>query len=133
VLAIFSAVTVGAALITRGGRNPVGWLFLALGDIVALGGVGTSYAAYGALARPGSLPAAVVVGEVADVSFIWWIVIVGLVLHLTPTGHAVSTGWRYAAMTLVASGALWWALGPSVSESPTRAPPAARQQRDHVV
>jgi signal transduction histidine kinase len=110
-LAIFSAATVGAALITRGGRNPVGWLFLALGDILALGGVATSYAAYGALARPGSLPAAAVVGEFADISFIAWIVIVGLVLHLTPTGHAVSTGWRYAAVALVASGALWFALG----------------------
>src|SRR3954447_10200092 len=62
-LAVFSAATVGAALITRGGRNPVGWLFLALGDILALGAVATSYAAYGALARPGSLPAAVAVGE----------------------------------------------------------------------
>jgi hypothetical protein len=111
VLAVFSAVTVGAALITRGGRSPVGWLFLALGDILALGAVATSYAAYGALARPGSLPAATVVGEVSDVSFIWWIVIVGLVLHLTPSGHTVSTGWRYAAVTLVASGVLWYALG----------------------
>jgi signal transduction histidine kinase len=51
-----------------------------------------------------------VVGEVFDISFIGWIVIVGLVLHLTPTGHAVSTGWRYAAVTLVASGVLWYAL-----------------------
>jgi signal transduction histidine kinase len=110
VLAVFSAVTVGAALITRGGRSPVGWLFLALGDILALGAAATSYAAYGALARPGSLPAAAVVGEVSDVSFIWWIVIVGLVLHLTPTGRAVSTGWRYAAVTLVATGVLWYAL-----------------------
>jgi hypothetical protein len=41
-LAIFSAVTAGAVLITRGGRNPVGWLFLALGDILALGAVATS-------------------------------------------------------------------------------------------
>jgi signal transduction histidine kinase len=110
VLAIFTAVTVGAALITRGGRNPVGWLFLALGDILAVGAAGTSYAGYGALARPGSLRAAAVVGEVSDVSYIWWIVIVGLVLHLTPTGHAVSARWRYAAVTLVASGALWYAL-----------------------
>src|SRR5690349_17264238 len=101
-VAVFSAVTVGAALITRGGRNPVGWLFLALGDILALGAVATSYAAWGALARPGSLPAAAVVGELSDVSFIWWIVIVGLVLHLTPTGHAVSRAWRRAAIALVA-------------------------------
>lgn len=36
--------------------------------------------------------------------------IVGLVLHLTPTGRAVSTGWRYAAVTLVATGVLWYAL-----------------------
>ena len=110
ILGVLTAASVGAVLVIRGGRNPVGWLFLALGDLVALGGVATDYAAYGALARPGSLPAAAVLGEVSDASFIWWIVLVGLVLYLTPTGRAVSTGWRYAAVALVASGALWYAL-----------------------
>ncbi len=108
--AMISSVTVGAALIARHGRNPVGWLFLVFGDILALGGMATSYAAYGGVARPGSLPAAVVVGEFSDISFIWWIVIVGLVLHLTPTGRAVSARWRYALVALVGCGALWFAL-----------------------
>jgi signal transduction histidine kinase len=123
ILGALTAASVGAVLVMRGGRNPVGWLFLALGDLVALGSVATDYAAYGALARPGRLPAAAVIGEVSDASFIWWIVLVGLVLYLTPTGRAVSAGWRHAAVALVASGALWYALAlvrPSHMNAPVQ-------------
>jgi hypothetical protein len=109
--AMISSVTVGAALVLHRRRHPVGWLFLALGDVLALGAMGTSYAAYGALARPGSLPAAAVVGVLADVSFVWWLVLVALVLYLTPTGRAVSRRWAYGATATLACGAVWFTVG----------------------
>src|SRR5436309_11359741 len=58
VLAAVSAVTVGAVLASRRPRHPVGWLLLALGLSLNASGVASAYAAYGLLARPGTLPAA---------------------------------------------------------------------------
>jgi hypothetical protein len=62
-LGIVSATTVVAS---RRPRHPVGWLLVALGLSVALDGVISGYAIYGALARPGSLPAARQVAAYAE-------------------------------------------------------------------
>lgn len=58
VLALVSAATVGAVVASRRPRHPVGWLLLALGLSVVALGVSRAYAAYGLLARPGTLPGA---------------------------------------------------------------------------
>ena len=58
VLGVLSAATVGALVAGRRHRHPVGWLLLALGTSVAVDGVVSGYAIYGAVARPGSLPGA---------------------------------------------------------------------------
>ena len=55
VAGMVSAATVGLALGVRKPAHPVGWLFLGLADLLALDGLATGYAAYGAVARPGSL------------------------------------------------------------------------------
>src|SRR3954471_7566802 len=57
VAAIVSSAVVGAALLLRRPRHPVGWLFAALAVTIAISGALQSYAQYGLLARPGSLPA----------------------------------------------------------------------------
>ena len=57
-LAGVSASTVGAVLAAQRPRHPVGWLLLGLGASLGLTFLTDSYALYGLLARPGSLPAA---------------------------------------------------------------------------
>lgn len=58
VLAIVSAITVGAVLASRRPRHPVGWLLVGLGLSVSASAVADGYAPYGLLARPGALPGA---------------------------------------------------------------------------
>ncbi len=103
---LFSAATVGLVVASRRPRHPVGWLFLALGLSVALGGALDDYAAYGLLARPGSRPAAAFVANASAAIFIPWLVIVALVLYLTPTGRAPSRRWGRAAAVTAVSGAI---------------------------
>src|SRR6266545_3055378 len=86
VVAVVSAVTVGALLASRRPAHPVGWLLLALGLSVAVSGIATGYASYGLLARPGTLPAAdyaavanplavpALAGPLRVVSLVTWVV-----------------------------------------------------------
>jgi signal transduction histidine kinase len=104
VLAMVSASTVGAGLALRRPRHPVGWLFLALGIAIALPTGG--YAGYGAIARPGSLPAADMVGVVGDSSFLLWFVVLALIMHLTPDGRPLSRLWSVLMWATVASAAI---------------------------
>ncbi len=87
VVAILSASTVGAVLASRRPRHPVGWLLLTLGLSVTVDGIAAGYAYYGALARPGALPAAPLMA-VYDVAggLLVARVCIGFVLLLTPTG-----------------------------------------------
>jgi hypothetical protein len=86
VLAIVSAATVGAVLVRRRPRHPVGWLLVALGLSLSATALAAGYAAYGLLARPGALPAARYAALYDDASFIIWPACIGFVLLLTPTG-----------------------------------------------
>ena len=104
VLATVSASTVGAGLALRRPRHPVGWLFLALGASIVLPTGG--YAGYGAIARPGSLPAADVVGVVGDSGFLSWFVLIAVILHLTPDGRPHSRLWSVLMWATVACGAI---------------------------
>ncbi|TDD96641.1 histidine kinase dimerization/phosphoacceptor domain-containing protein, partial [Jiangella asiatica] len=106
VLAMLSAATVGAGLAIQRPRHPIGWLFLALGIVQALGPVLTGYATYGAIARPGSLPLPGAAALVADSSYLMWFVLIALVFHLTPDGHPLSRRWGWAAWATVAAGVI---------------------------
>jgi len=92
-----SAAVVGAALAVRRPRHPVGWLFLALGLSFVAAGVIDSYAAYGAVARPGALPGAALAAVVGDATFVPWLALLGLIMLLTPSGHLTARPWRLAA------------------------------------
>jgi signal transduction histidine kinase len=88
----------GAFIGSRVPRNPIGWLFMAVTSLVALGFVGGEYAGYALRTNPGSLPApewAAWFGE-------WtWIPAIGLMTTflflLFPDGRLPSRRWRPVA------------------------------------
>ncbi|MGH8775562.1 MAG: sensor histidine kinase [Jiangellaceae bacterium] len=102
--AVLSAATVGAVLALRRPRHPVGWLFLTLSAVIVL--PTGNYASYGALARPGSLPLADMVGVVGDSGFLLWFALLALIMHLTPDGRPLSRLWAVLMWVTVAGAAL---------------------------
>jgi signal transduction histidine kinase len=136
VMAMVASASVGALLVAQQPRHPVGWLLLILGVVMAVGTAGTSYATWGAVVRPGSLPAADAVGVLADSSWIAWFVILALVLHLTPSGKPLSKRWEAVAWLTGASGLVWWS---SVFTRPLHPPldavanPLAVWPNSHVI
>uniref|UniRef100_UPI00180DAF91 sensor histidine kinase n=1 Tax=Sporichthya sp. TaxID=65475 RepID=UPI00180DAF91 len=104
--AAFTAATIGALLAVRRSPHPVGWLFLALATTLGLSAVGDSYGSYAVLARPGAWPAGEQVATLSSGVWLWWFVILGLILLLTPTGCPVSPAWGRAVWASLAVGAL---------------------------
>jgi hypothetical protein len=102
-LAMVSAATVGAVLAGRRPRHPVGWLLLAIGLAVAALGTADAYAAYGLLARPGSLPGARWAACYVNESWVVLAALLGFVLLLTPTGSLPSPRWRWWAWLVAAA------------------------------
>ena len=100
-----SSAVVGAALALRRPRHPVGWLFLAFALALVVAGPIDAYAAYGAVARPGALPAASLMAVVGDATFLPWLVLLGLIMLLTPGGTLTTRPWRVAAWATVLGGA----------------------------
>ena len=107
-VAVVSASAVGMVLVRNLPGNPAGWCFGALGISMALSGVLDSYALVGAVADPGSLPFARAIAVLGDASFIPWLVLVSLALHLTPTGRPLSLWWGRAAVGTALTALLWW-------------------------
>ena len=105
-LAMASAATVGAVLASRRPRHPVGWLLLGIAVAVILLGFCDAYAAYGLLARPGSLPGARWAAIYVDVSWGVLSALLGFVLLLTPTGSPPSPRWRWWAWLVVVASVL---------------------------
>jgi hypothetical protein len=104
VLGLVSAATTGAVVASRRPRNPVGWLLLAFGLLLAVSLLAIGYVAYGLVARPGALPAVdagVVVVYALNFSGAP-LPLLALALLLTPTGSLPSRRWRWLAYALLA-------------------------------
>ena len=108
-------------------RNPIGWLFCALGLVAAVLLFCGEYAYYSLMARPGSLPG----GEAAAWVVSWlWVVHSGLFAFLGllfPDGRLPTSRWRPFAWLVVAAvvvGSVATALspGPIDSLAPIRNP-----------
>jgi hypothetical protein len=86
---------VGALIVSRQPRNPIGWICLADGLLWMFNGVTDSYYRYG-VAKPGAVPSPVAVGTLANQ---WlWVPTIGLLgiylLLLFPDGRLPSSRWR---------------------------------------
>jgi signal transduction histidine kinase len=108
---ILSAMIVGSALAIRRPHHPVGWLFLLLALAINIAGVIDEYAAYGAVARPGSLPGAQLAAVVGARTFIPWLMLLGFVLLLTPNGRLTGRFTRLAAWLIVIGGVVSFGAG----------------------
>jgi hypothetical protein len=89
---------VGLLILRQQPRNKVGWLLQAIGLVWALGGIADTYATYGLLVNPGSVPRADVVAALNEG---FWAPAVGLMgtflILLYPDGQLPSQRWRPVA------------------------------------
>ena len=106
VAGMVSALVVGTVLAARRPEHPAGWLFLGLGLSMAVAGPIDGYATYGVLARAGSLPGAAGAAHLGDVTFVPWLVLIAIILHLTPTGHPLTRAWGRLMWVTVVAGVL---------------------------
>jgi two-component system, NarL family, sensor kinase len=86
---------VGALIVSRRPRHPMGWLFCGVGLVGALTLASLGYAQYGIVSQPGALPLAVAAAWVS--AWIWVCGFVPLVTFgvlLFPDGHLPSRRWR---------------------------------------
>ncbi|TMK90670.1 MAG: hypothetical protein E6G37_13090, partial [Actinobacteria bacterium] len=91
---------VGAVLVWRVPKNPIGWLFLAAGLGVLWGGASEEYAKYTLETNPGSL----LFGTAAAWMNNWSFLVAGvvpLILLLFPTGRLPSRAWRWFPGALI--------------------------------
>jgi hypothetical protein len=102
-------VVVGALILSRHPRHPVGWLWSSLPIPVALDNVAWGYTYYGTITHPGSLPG-------VELTLVWLYALFGrqtlgpfgimLLLLLFPTGRLPSPRWRVLVWVAVAAVAI---------------------------
>jgi hypothetical protein len=111
--------TTGAIVASRRPENPIGWLFCALGIVVAFEFLGTEYVNHAYFVAPGSLPRSDWVAWATQASTELSIPLAVFVFLLFPHGRLLSARWRVAAWLAAAAGgvaaaaAILSAAGPS--------------------
>lgn len=111
--------TAGAIVATRRPENTIGWLFCALGMVVAFEFFGTEYVNHAYFIAPGSLPRSDWVAWATQASTELSIPLAVFVFLLFPHGHLLSARWQVAAWLTAAAGgvaaaaAILSAAGPS--------------------
>ena len=84
--------TLGALIVRRAG-NTIGWYLLIAGIADGLVALASAYAVLG-IRHPGALPGPVIMGVLAEWSFIPLICSIAFMFLLFPTGHLPSPRWR---------------------------------------
>jgi len=105
ILFILGYVTSGALIVAQQPRNPIGWLFVAVGLGFLIGGMADEWVQYALITDPGSLGA---------VTFFEWLqswagvlaAFIPLIFILFPDGHPPSPRWRPIVTLLIAAIAL---------------------------
>jgi len=115
-LAVAMSTGVGMVLATRLSANPIGWLLLVNGLVLALSGLAEGYAAYESPGGGGSLPGAAWAVLYDQKAWPLLFAPFAAVAFVFPDGRLPSPGWRLPA--LVAGGSLvaMLLLGPFSSE-----------------
>jgi hypothetical protein len=129
---VISFSTVGAVIAPRlPPRNPVGWLFCAIGFVAAMGLFVAEYAIVTLLAEPGSLASKLPGGDAAAWVSSWlWVLHLGLFVFLAllfPDGKPPSPRWQPFAWLIglvTAAGTVAVALWPETAGglTPTNSP-----------
>jgi hypothetical protein len=98
VLMVASFGLVGALVVTRRPRNPVGWILWATAMVVSITVAGQEYAAYSYATFDGSLPGTLALAWLSSIGFLpAFGTVVVFVPLLFPDGHLLSPRWRWVA------------------------------------
>lgn len=100
-LAVIASTGVGIALATRRRDNPIGWLLLINGLVVALSGLATNYAVYGVLEDPGSLPGSAFAAMFDQATWPLLFAPFAAIAFVFPDGHLPSPRWRPVALAAI--------------------------------
>ncbi len=93
-LAFAAFATIGALLVSRFHRHPIGWIFVTIGLGTALASLAQQYAIYALFTEPGSLPAGVAMAWLGGWLWIGSMATLVFVLLLFPDGKPLSPRWK---------------------------------------
>jgi hypothetical protein len=96
ILAVVAAFAiVGAVVATRLPRNPIGWMLLATGSVMAVSIVGSTYATASMDQFDGTLPGTVAIAVLAQLTLLPTIAMIGIFVPLLfPDGDLPTRRWR---------------------------------------
>ncbi len=100
----FAFPTVGALIVARHPRNPIGWLFLSIGFAALVGGFAGGYWRYTLFVRPGSLPAGELMLWVNTRPYALQTLFLLLLILLFPTGRPLSQRWSVVGWLIILGG-----------------------------
>ena len=117
-LAVFSAShLVGALIALRRPRNPVGWLLATSAQLAVVGFFADTYARYGLVTAPGSLPGAQIMYWLSSWPWIGMFAGVLFAALFFPDGHLPSRRWlplAWAAAAFVGLTTVVFAFAPTI-------------------